>query len=126
MDTMEPKVVTSLAPSAPQGVGEISINYLFLKGDALWNAPWTRWHGSCLTRGPGAVSMRGATENAVGRIEAQFPAQAGVTLLELVSAICDVTEDEQEILATVHYLLESGTVRLCGNLRGIDPKLLRS
>jgi len=43
----------------------------------------------------------------------------------LVAAIGDVTDDEEELLATVHYMLESGTVRLCGNFRNIDPKLLR-
>lgn len=69
--------------------------------------------------------MRRATDNAAGRIEDRFPREASVTLLELVAAIGDVTDDEQEILATVHYMLESGTVRLCGNFRGIDPKLLR-
>ncbi len=69
--------------------------------------------------------MRRATDSAAGRIEDRFPRQASVTLLELIAAIGDVTDDEQEILATVHYMLESGTVRLCGNFRDIDPKLLR-
>ena len=32
---------------------------------------------------------------------------------------------EEEILATVHHMLETGRVRLCGNLRGIDPRKLR-
>ena len=69
--------------------------------------------------------MRGATETTAGRILARFPRPVGVTLLELVAAICDITDDEEEILATVHHMLESGSVRLCGNLRGVDPKTLR-
>jgi hypothetical protein len=39
------------------------------------------------------------------------------TLLELVEAIADVTDDEREIVATVLHLLASGQVRLCGNFR---------
>lgn len=39
------------------------------------------------------------------------------TLLELVEAIGEVTEDEREIIATVQHLIASGQVRLCGNLR---------
>ena len=40
-----------------------------------------------------------------------------VTLLELVGAICDVTEDDKEVVATVVQMLQSGTVRLRGNFR---------
>jgi hypothetical protein len=39
------------------------------------------------------------------------------TLLELVEAIADVTDDDREIVATVIHLLASGQVRLCGNFR---------
>jgi hypothetical protein len=41
-----------------------------------------------------------------------------VTLLELVEAICDVTADDQEVVATVVEMLHSGRVRLRGNFRG--------
>ena len=41
-----------------------------------------------------------------------------VTLLELVTAISEVTDDEGEIVATVAHLLRSGRVRLKGNFRG--------
>lgn len=44
--------------------------------------------------------------------------QEPVTLLELVSAICDVTDDDSEVVATVLHMLASGRVRLCGNFRG--------
>jgi len=40
------------------------------------------------------------------------------TLLELVRAISEVTEDEREIVATVLHMLETGQARLCGNFRG--------
>jgi hypothetical protein len=47
------------------------------------------------------------------------------TLLELVTAICDTTEDDQEVVRTVLHLLESGRVRLCGNFRGTPIDQLR-
>lgn len=40
-----------------------------------------------------------------------------VTLLELVEAVSDVSESEQEVLATVTYMLNSGRVRLSGSFR---------
>jgi len=40
-----------------------------------------------------------------------------LTLLELVQAVADVTEDDREIVATVLYMLRSGHVRLSGNFR---------
>jgi hypothetical protein len=42
-----------------------------------------------------------------------------VTLLELVGAVCDVTESDAEVVATVLYMLETGRVRLCGSFRDI-------
>ncbi len=42
----------------------------------------------------------------------------GTTLLELVRAIGETTEDDQEVVSTVLHLLETGRVRLCGNFRG--------
>ena len=35
------------------------------------------------------------------------------------------TDDEEEIVATVHHMLETGHVRLCGIFRDIDPRKLR-
>lgn len=40
------------------------------------------------------------------------------TLLELVRAISEVTDDEREVVATVLHMLASGRARLCGNFRG--------
>jgi len=39
------------------------------------------------------------------------------TLLELVSALSDVSDDDREIVAAVLYMLKAGHVRLCGNFR---------
>ena len=46
------------------------------------------------------------------------PEPEPVTLLELVDAICDVTDDEREVVATVLHMLRSGVVKLNGNFRG--------
>jgi hypothetical protein len=40
-----------------------------------------------------------------------------VTLLELIEAVSEVSHSEQEVLATVTYMLNSGRVRLSGNFR---------
>ena len=45
-----------------------------------------------------------------------------VTLLELVRAVSEVTDDEREVVATVRHMLLSGRVRLCGNFRNTAPK----
>ncbi len=45
-----------------------------------------------------------------------------VTLLELVRAVSEVTDDDREVVATVRHMLQSGRVRLCGNFRNASPK----
>ena len=40
-----------------------------------------------------------------------------LTLLELIEAVSEVSETEQEVIATVSYMLNSGRVRLSGNFR---------
>jgi len=64
--------------------------------------------------------MRRATSTAAGSVTARFdqPGHDRVTLLELVDAICDVTDDDQEVVAAVISLLRSGRVELRGNFRG--------
>jgi hypothetical protein len=42
----------------------------------------------------------------------------GVTLLDLVTAVSDQARSEAEVIATVVYLVNSGTVRLCGTFKG--------
>jgi hypothetical protein len=40
------------------------------------------------------------------------------TLLELVRAIGELTDDEAEVVAIVRHMLATGSARLCGNFRG--------
>jgi len=51
----------------------------------------------------------------------RYRGSRSTTLLDLVRAIGEVTDDEREIVATVRLLLASGRVRLCGNFRGAGP-----
>ena len=64
--------------------------------------------------------MRSAAEKIPLEIPVQYeqPEPEPVTLLELVDAVCDVTDDEREVVATVLHMLRSGAVKLCGNFRG--------
>ncbi len=39
------------------------------------------------------------------------------TLLALVRAVGEVTQDDREVVATILHMLRSGEVRLCGNFR---------
>ena len=41
-----------------------------------------------------------------------------ITLLDLVKAVSDSAANDAEVVATVVHLVNSGTVRLCGNFRG--------
>ena len=41
-----------------------------------------------------------------------------LTLLDLVDAVSGSAASEAEVVGTVVYLVNSGTVRLCGNFRG--------
>jgi hypothetical protein len=43
---------------------------------------------------------------------------AGTTLLDLVRAVSEDTEDDREVVAIVLRLLRSGRVRLSGSFRG--------
>jgi len=48
-----------------------------------------------------------------------------LTLLELVTAVSDATENEQEIIATVLNILGSGRVRLIGAFRDEPVRAFR-
>lgn len=63
--------------------------------------------------------MRSAAETVPLEIPVQYeqPEPEPVTLLELVDAVCDVTDDEREVVSTVIHMLRSGAVKLCGNFR---------
>ena len=82
------------------------------------------WHESCsslLWRGRMSMrtNLRHVTEIPIP-LGSDEPEQ--VTLLELVRAISEVTDDEREVVATVRDMLQSGRVRLCGNFRNTPPK----
>jgi len=51
-------------------------------------------------------------------IQFEGPEPHDTTLLDLVGAVCDVTGDDEEVVATVLHMIRSGRVRLCGNFRG--------
>ena len=40
-----------------------------------------------------------------------------LTLLELIDAVSEVTDDEKEVIATVQWMLRSGRIRLVGTFR---------
>jgi hypothetical protein len=51
-----------------------------------------------------------------------------ITMLDLVNAVADHSRNDEEVVATVVYLVNSGAVRLCGSfagasfdLRGLGP-----
>ena len=46
------------------------------------------------------------------------PIVPNVTLLELIAIVSEYAESERELLATVVYMVNGGSVRLCGNFRG--------
>jgi hypothetical protein len=50
--------------------------------------------------------------------EAGAEATVETTLLELVTTLGELTEDDREVVSTVVELLRSGQVRLIGNFRG--------
>jgi hypothetical protein len=43
-----------------------------------------------------------------------------ITLLDLVAAVADVAESDEEVIATVQYLIDSGRVTLVGQFRNAD------
>ena len=59
------------------------------------------------------------------QIPSTLPEYSEVTLLEIVQAICDETNDDREVVETVRHLLSSGQVRLCGNFRYSTPSTFR-
>ncbi|MBM4382159.1 MAG: hypothetical protein FJ091_02200 [Deltaproteobacteria bacterium] len=50
--------------------------------------------------------------------DAETDAVVETTLLELVTTLGELTEDDREVVTTVVELLRSGRVRLIGNFRG--------
>jgi hypothetical protein len=44
--------------------------------------------------------------------------QSQLTLLDLITAVAEVTDSEAEVVTVVQHLVNSGRVRLIGNFRG--------
>ena len=76
---------------------------------------WVRTHRASLAA---RTESRAAAPCRTRRSAAEF------TLLELIQAIADETDDDREIVATVIHLLASGQVRLCGNFRDEPIELI--
>lgn len=65
--------------------------------------------------------MANAASSLMRRVAARLTRPREVerlTLLELVSAVAETTEDDAEVVATVTHMLRSGAVMLRGNFRG--------
>jgi hypothetical protein len=68
-------------------------------------------------RNEGDDTMAAATSTG---IEAAFTKEPlRLTLLELVGAVCDVTNSDAEVVATVIHMIETGRVRLSGSFRDV-------
>ena len=63
--------------------------------------------------------MSAALDNALGSVEPLRPGEDPLTttLLELVEAISDASNNEREVVATVSQMIRSGRVRLIGTFR---------
>lgn len=48
-----------------------------------------------------------------------------LTLLDLVAAVADASHSEEEVVAAVHHLIESGRVTLVGNFCQRDVRRIR-
>ena len=65
--------------------------------------------------------MANAASSLMRRVAARLAWRREVerlTLLELVSAVAETTEDDAEVVAPVTHMLRSGAVMLRGNFRG--------
>jgi hypothetical protein len=111
VNTSGPKIVTTLTLDCGPGCAQTPGKRFF---EPL---------GAFVTAGtPDAFhSVQGETvmANAIAP-ELQNPQEAlsgERTLLELVQSIGEITSNDEEVVATVIYMLRSGRVRLCGNFR---------
>ena len=76
------------------------------------------------TTGTGAAAETALHRRTEARPQRRSPMRARarfdphVTLLELVAAVSSVTDDDEEVVATVAHMLRSGAVTLQGTFRG--------
>jgi hypothetical protein len=64
------------------------------------------------------VTFRPATLDDLGEEAVPMARSCALTLLDLIHAVSEVATSNQETLATVADLINSGTVRLCGHFAG--------
>ena len=114
MDTSRPEIVTGRRPPRCPRTGDRRHNYLkSLRSRCRSQAPVRVARFLLPERAEAVESMSAAL-----RYTSCRPGEARkATLLELVTAIGETTEDDQEVVRTVLHLLETGRVRLCGNFR---------
>ena len=65
--------------------------------------------------------MAAATSAGIETAVVEEPLQ--LTLLELVGAVCDVTNSDAEVVATVIHMIETGRVRLSGTFRDLPIRV---
>jgi len=61
--------------------------------------------------------MRSAVAARLDSVPTRSTVTIDTTLLELVRAVSETTDDDAEVVATVAHMLRSGRVRLCGTFR---------
>ncbi len=57
------------------------------------------------------------------KVEAKPQEVRVTTLLDLVAAVADSAKTEEEVVATVTHLINSGQIKLIGNFRGADVRV---
>lgn len=65
----------------------------------------------------------GEAARKLAEIRSRPQEQREITLLELVAAIADVAHDDEEVVAAVADLINSGGITLVGNFRGADVQV---
>ncbi len=70
-----------------------------------------------------AQNLTGIEQIPVDQIQADAPTRV-TTLLDLVAAVADSASSDDEVIATVKSLINSGKVTLVGEFLGADVKVL--
>jgi len=70
---------------------------------------------SAVEHGPSPAELAALEDmDAAGWLEGDSPPPVRVTFLDLVKAVSEVSSTETEVVATVAYMLSSGSVELIG------------
>ena len=60
---------------------------------------------------------------AVEEASSPVPEPRVTTLLDLVAAVSESAQSEDEVVATVTHMINSGAIRLIGNFQGADVRV---